>query len=82
MQGFSERPLSYRCGGHQRVRAGTCRTPKYMERNSFRGNELGFRDRHFTRAPDGYRLADSVRARVHFEQAIYSPPRFCRVSTL
>jgi len=31
--------------------AGQVPNAKYMERIPFRGNELGFRDRHFTRAP-------------------------------
>ena len=33
-------------------------------RNSFRGTELGFRDRHFSESPDGYRLRDEVKRRV------------------
>ena len=37
-------------------------------RNSFRGNDLDYRDRHFTKAGSGYRLADAVRAPVRFRQ--------------
>jgi chemotaxis protein methyltransferase WspC len=36
-------------------------------RNSFRGADCAFRDRHFEAAPQGYRVADSVRTPVHFE---------------
>lgn len=35
-------------------------------KNSFRGNELGYRDRHFVPTAQGYHLADSVRRNVHF----------------
>lgn len=38
-------------------------------KNSFRGTDLGFRDRHFTRAGQGYQLSDAVRQHVHFRQA-------------
>ena len=37
-------------------------------RNSFRGNDLGFRNRYFEATPHGYRLADGVRKPVHFLQ--------------
>jgi chemotaxis protein methyltransferase WspC len=37
-------------------------------RNSFRGAELGFRDRHFDATTDGYRVRETVRQRVHFQQ--------------
>jgi chemotaxis protein methyltransferase WspC len=37
-------------------------------RNSFRGGELGFRDRHFESTPDGYSLKETVRRQVHFQQ--------------
>jgi chemotaxis protein methyltransferase WspC len=37
-------------------------------RNSFRGAELGFRDRHFDVTPEGYRVTESVRHQVRFEQ--------------
>lgn len=38
-------------------------------KNSFRGNDFGFRDRHFTPAPHhGHRLADAMRQPVHFLQ--------------
>ncbi|QVQ27766.1 CheR family methyltransferase [Achromobacter deleyi] len=36
-------------------------------RNSFRGDDLAFRDRHFSETPDGHRLADQVRERVRFQ---------------
>jgi chemotaxis protein methyltransferase WspC len=36
--------------------------------SSFRGSDLSFRERHFERAPDGYRLAGSARRNAHFEQ--------------
>jgi chemotaxis protein methyltransferase WspC len=36
--------------------------------NSFRGIDLGFRDRHFEATPDGYRLAGAVRQQVRFQQ--------------
>jgi chemotaxis protein methyltransferase WspC len=35
-------------------------------RNSFRGHDLAFRDRHFTPTTSGYQLADSIRRHVHF----------------
>jgi chemotaxis protein methyltransferase WspC len=37
-------------------------------RNSFRGHDLGFRDRYFEPIAGGYRLSEAVRARVHFQQ--------------
>jgi chemotaxis protein methyltransferase WspC len=37
-------------------------------RNSFRGQELAFRDRHFEATPLGYRPSDTVRRQVHFRQ--------------
>jgi chemotaxis protein methyltransferase WspC len=37
-------------------------------RNSFRGADLGFRDRHFEAAERGYRLRADLRARVRFRQ--------------
>jgi len=38
-------------------------------KNSFRGADLGFRDRHFAPAPGGFRIGDAVRASVRFKQA-------------
>lgn len=35
-------------------------------RNSFRGGDLSFRDRHFTPVPGGWQLNDAVRAQVEF----------------
>src|SRR6266566_4795763 len=37
-------------------------------KNSFRGNDLGFRDRHFQADGDGYRVSDAVRRQVRFQQ--------------
>lgn len=37
-------------------------------KNSFRGRELGFRARYFAATATGHRLADRVRAQVHFRQ--------------
>lgn len=37
-------------------------------KGSFRGNDLGFRDRHFTAAQGGWRLSDAVRSQVRFQQ--------------
>ncbi|MDP3857924.1 MAG: CheR family methyltransferase [Stagnimonas sp.] len=37
-------------------------------RNSFRGAELGFRDRHFTDSGSGQQLHDSIRRCVNFQQ--------------
>jgi chemotaxis protein methyltransferase WspC len=36
-------------------------------KNSFRGDELGFRDRHFDATSEGYRLRENVRRQVRFE---------------
>ncbi len=36
-------------------------------RNSFRGQALAFRDRHFDATAEGYRLHDDVRAQVQFQ---------------
>ena len=37
-------------------------------RNSFRGDDLGFRDRHFDATSEGHRLQENVRRQVRFEQ--------------
>jgi chemotaxis protein methyltransferase WspC len=37
-------------------------------KNSFRGDELGFRDRHFDLTDEGYRLRETVRQQVRFQQ--------------
>lgn len=37
-------------------------------RNSFRGHELEFRDRHFEATADGHRLSETVRRQVCFQQ--------------
>ncbi|MES2255419.1 MAG: CheR family methyltransferase [Pseudomonadota bacterium] len=47
-------------------------------KNSFRGNDLEFRDRHFTKVPKGYRLASTVRAQVRFEQGNLFDAAFLR----
>jgi chemotaxis protein methyltransferase WspC len=36
-------------------------------KNSFRGDQLGFRERYFSAADDGYRLEDRVREQVRFQ---------------
>jgi chemotaxis protein methyltransferase WspC len=38
-------------------------------KNSFRGTDLGFRERHFTPVGQSYHLSDAVRQPVHFRQA-------------
>ncbi len=37
-------------------------------RNSFRGGDLGFRDRHFIPSGSGWQLADAVRSQIDFHQ--------------
>ncbi|WMD21661.1 protein-glutamate O-methyltransferase CheR [Achromobacter seleniivolatilans] len=37
-------------------------------RNSFRGDDLAFRERHFTESADGYQLSALVKERVRFRQ--------------
>jgi chemotaxis protein methyltransferase WspC len=37
-------------------------------KNSFRGNDLNFRDRHFKLTQGRWQLGDSARAQVHFQQ--------------
>src|SRR5438093_975626 len=37
-------------------------------RNSFRGQDLAFRDRYFRAAADGYRLSEAVCQQVRFQQ--------------
>ena len=37
-------------------------------KNSFRGQEIGFRDRYFDSTADGYRIRDAVRQQVRFQQ--------------
>jgi chemotaxis protein methyltransferase WspC len=37
-------------------------------RNSFRGDDLTYRDRHFTETPDGYQLSTLARERVRIQQ--------------
>jgi chemotaxis protein methyltransferase WspC len=37
-------------------------------KNSFRGQEIGFRDRHFDATAGGYRLRETVRQQVRFQQ--------------
>ena len=45
-------------------------------KNSFRGAELGFRDRHFRPTPEGWRLSEEVRRQVHFRQGNLLDPLF------
>jgi chemotaxis protein methyltransferase WspC len=45
-------------------------------KNSFRGSDLGFRDRYFTLTPAGYRLADAVSRHVRFQQGNLFDPDF------
>ena len=45
-------------------------------RNSFRGKDLGFRDRHFTAVETGYRISDAVRGAVQFSQGNMFDPAF------
>jgi chemotaxis protein methyltransferase WspC len=45
-------------------------------RNSFRGADLEFRDRYFEKANDGFRLCDSVRKCVQFDQGNVLEERF------
>ena len=44
--------------------------------NSFRGGELGFRARHFQAVAGGWRLPESIRARVNFSQGNVLDPNF------
>ncbi|MBV8567624.1 MAG: tetratricopeptide repeat protein, partial [Methylobacteriaceae bacterium] len=45
-------------------------------KNSFRGSDLDFRDRHFTATPAGYCLHDNVRRQVAFAQGNLFDPGF------
>jgi chemotaxis protein methyltransferase WspC len=63
-------PASFRIEGFdlsalaiERARAG-----RYT-RNAFRGAELGFRERHFSRVGDEYQISDALREQVGFAQA-------------
>ena len=56
VQGMDVSPLSV-----ERARRGV------YGRNSFRGGDLGFRDRHFTEYGDGYHIADRVREQVRLQ---------------
>jgi chemotaxis protein methyltransferase WspC len=38
-------------------------------RNAFRGDDLGFRQRHFSRQGDQFQISDALRAQVSFSQA-------------
>jgi chemotaxis protein methyltransferase WspC len=43
-------------------------------RNSFRDRDVAFRDRHFEATEHGYRLNDTVRRQVHFQQGnLFAP---------
>ena len=56
VQGMDVSPLSV-----ERARRGV------YGKNSFRGQDLEFRDRHFTEQTDGYRIADRVREQVRLQ---------------
>lgn len=45
-------------------------------RNSFRSQDLTFRDRHFERVEGGHRMLDTVRAPVHFGHGNIMDPAF------
>jgi chemotaxis protein methyltransferase WspC len=45
-------------------------------RNSFRGDNLSFRNRHFTLTRGRWRLSDDVRAKVHFQRGNIISPDF------
>jgi chemotaxis protein methyltransferase WspC len=47
-------------------------------RNSFRGQELGFRDRHFTPAEQGWQLHEAIRQLVRFAPGNLLAPDFLR----
>ena len=48
-------------------------------RNSFRGGDLGFRDRHFDKVADGYRVKRArCGSRCGFTRATSLPPTCCR----
>jgi len=49
--------------------------------NSFRSKDLQFRDRHFTKSPDGYALNPRVQRHVHFHQANLLSDDFLRIGT-
>lgn len=44
-------------------------------RNSFRGAQLAFRDRHFSAQGDGYQLSDRVRQQVHLQAGNVMDPQ-------
>ena len=46
----------------------TCAEQASYGRNSFRGQNLTFRDRHFDASPHGHRLKTAVRRQVHFQR--------------
>ncbi len=48
-------------------------------KNSFRGDELTFRDRYFHRSPNGYLLDEAVRRSVAFAPGNLFDPNFARV---
>jgi chemotaxis protein methyltransferase WspC len=44
--------------------------------NSFRGADMAFRDRYFSREKNAYRLAEDIRGQVHFQQGNLLSPSF------
>jgi len=47
-------------------------------RNSFRGDQQAFRERHFTRTPDGYHLNEAVRRQVSLQSGNVLDPLLLR----
>lgn len=45
-------------------------------KNSFRGDDLAFRDHYFTLTAEGYRLSEAVRGQVRFQQGNLLAPEF------
>ncbi|WP_217617598.1 protein-glutamate O-methyltransferase CheR [Achromobacter sp. GbtcB20] len=49
-------------------------------RNSFRGGDLAFRDRHFSEVPEGHQLAARVRGQVRFQPGNLFDPNLLAVA--
>jgi chemotaxis protein methyltransferase WspC len=58
------------------IRALTFARRAVFGKNSFRGGELDFRERHFTPASGGWQPAEAVRQQVQFHQGNVLDPRF------
>ncbi len=63
--GVPARPLPHRCRRHQRAGVAHARA-RHLRPNSFRGQDLAFRDRHFAATGDGYSSPTTVRGLVRF----------------